>query len=1102
MKQARKAGIWIMLLSLIFSLFTGMNPQLSSANTIQSPVVDGNSAAFSYQGEAQQVRIAGSFTDWKNKAIEMTKGENNIWSKTINLSPGVYEYKFILDDSNWITDPANSRTANGNSLLVVSGLTTEMPVDIEKGSTVNLSANLLNGDGTTEDVQPAWSLVEETEGITLTDNQLIISDIAAAGSVTVIGEYNGYTLEHKFQIAAQMNTYTINYHRNDGEQLNWDLWAWETGKDGGAYPFTSQTEGFAQAVLTFTSNEINVIPRPGSWDTQDVTRTITMPEGQNEVEVWLEQGDETVYYSKEDFDNSSTEDNRRFIEFTYVRNDHDYEGWNIWTWQTGVNDGQADFTEVTDKGAVALIEIGQQTEQMGFVIRKGTGWNQKDPYGADRYIKTGNDSYTKVVVTSGQGEFYQVPPITGPVLNNGSLTLYYRDPELFKQGDMDSIEKVQAKLDGQLYEMTYSPMEERFFTTIDQLEEGTYEYSFLVTKNGETSEAADPFNSVDGKSSITYKNPSAEIIAEVKPWKATYNENAVLSVETILSDSEVAIKEVYADLSAIGGSSKVSIDPALSAQTISIDQSVTAGQKQLPITVVDEYGNLHEGEASIEVATRTFNGKKDDFDWDEARIYFMLTDRFNNGDASNDDPNGAKYDTSHLETYHGGDFRGVIEKLDYLEDLGINTIWITPIVDNINWDLRYDKDGNQYGYHGYWAKDFSTLDEHLGDIQTFQELLEKAHDRGIKVMVDVVLNHTGYGLKENDPSIGLGIPNFPTDADRERFAGMIRDGGTDTIRGELAGLPDLKTEEEAVRRQIIEWQTAWLEKAKTNRGDTIDYFRVDTVKHVEHTTWKAFKNALTEIKPDFKMIGEYYGGYADEHGGFLDSGEMDSILDFDFKHTAADFINGHIDAAEEKLQARNGKLTNTATLGQFLSSHDEDGFLITSAGKDWGKMKIASALQITAKGQPVIYYGEEIGLSGKHAGDMDKGEFNENRYDFDWSLIGNDMHEHYRKLLNIRKNYSDVFSKGTREKLAGSDADGYLFFNRSYSGTHAVVGLNTKLEQKKATINVPFSAGSKVIDQYSGKKYNVDKNNQIKVKLPGRNDGGTVILVQDEKKQK
>ena len=97
------------------------------------------------------------------------------------------------------------------------------------------------------------------------------------------------------------------------------------------------------------------------------------------------------------------------------------------------------------------------------------------------------------------------------------------------------------------------------------------------------------------------------------------------------------------------------------------------------------------------------------------------------------------------------------------------------------------------------------------------------------------------------------------------------------IRSELAGLPDFKTEEEAVRAQIIAWQTDWLEKARTERGDTIDYFRVDTVKHVDDTTWKAFKNRLTELDPDFKLIGEWFGAGPGNTGGQLKTGQMDSF---------------------------------------------------------------------------------------------------------------------------------------------------------------------------------------------------------------------------------
>jgi len=196
--------------------------------------------------------------------------------------------------------------------------------------------------------------------------------------------------------------------------------------------------------------------------------------------------------------------------------------------------------------------------------------------------------------------------------------------------------------------------------------------------------------------------------------------------------------------------------------------------------------------------------------------------------------------------------------LDYLDELGINTIWISPIVDNVDQDHRHGKEGSQYGYHGYWAKDFTTIDEHIGDLDTLKELIDEAHDRGIKIMVDVILNHTGYGMKVMDQ--GAGIPNYPTPEKQVVFDGMLREEplpGHDVL-GETYGLPDFITEDPEVRAQIIQWQTDWIERARTENGNTIDYFRIDTVKHAEDTTWHAFKNELTKIKPDFKDIKQIY----------------------------------------------------------------------------------------------------------------------------------------------------------------------------------------------------------------------------------------------------
>lgn len=793
---------------------------------------------------------------------------------------------------------------------------------------------------------------------------------------------------------------------------------------------------------------------------------------------------------------------QRIIELTYIRENEDYDDWNLWVWGTGVQDDEIQFDEITDKGAVARIAIGPETSQIGFVIRKGQDWNEKDPYGEDRFIQANpNELITKVTVYEGVGEIDTVPTVDGPTFEDGNVTFYYRDPELYLSSEMDTIDQVQLRLekDGEeygIYDMEYDEKNEYFFYIVEGIKEGYYEYTYLVTRNGETIEVSDPYNTVDGKSSFTYSIPKITAETSVYPEAISYHENAVVTIEPEIEEG-VELSHAFIDLTPVGGPEEVAIDLELLEHTIAVEQSTTAGTKTLDIVLVDEFGNKHYTDVELEVKTRQIEDEAE-FDWDEARIYFMLTDRFANGDPSNDDPHGVGYDINHPESYHGGDFQGIIDHLDYLDELGINTIWITPIVDNIDWDVREGKEGSQYGYHGYWAQDFTKIDEHLGDVETLKELINQAHDRGIKIMVDVVLNHAGYGMKESDS--GEGIPLYPTDEVKMNFAGMLRENPVegDEVLGELSGLPDFRTEDPEVRNQLIEWQTAWLDHARTDRGDTIDYFRVDTVKHVDDTTWHGFKNELTKIKPDFKMIGEYYGASINNTGGYLSSGQMDSLLDFDFKNQAASFIQGDIEGVEATLSERNTRINNTATLGQFLSSHDEDGFLITHADGDEGKFKVAAALQMTAKGQPVIYYGEEIGLSGKNAGDMDNQEFSENRYDFDWDRVeDNDMLEHYQKLLNIRAEYSNVFSKGSRQHLAGTNDNGYSIFVREYGKQSMIVGLNTNVEELESSFKVKYKAGTEVTDLYNEVTYTVSDDQTLTVDLPGNEKGGTVILVAD-----
>lgn len=480
----------------------------------------------------------------------------------------------------------------------------------------------------------------------------------------------------------------------------------------------------------------------------------------------------------------------------------------------------------------------------------------------------------------------------------------------------------------------------------------------------------------------------------------------------------------------------------------------------------------------IILSTLAFADESKNVPWDEEIIYMVMTDRFFDGDPTNNNPGNIEgsYDKDHLEAYHGGDIKGIIDKVPYLKDLGITTLWITPIVKNIDTNMMADKGGKQYGYHGYWASDFTKIDPHLGTEEDLKNLIDILHENGIKLMVDVVINHSGYGTKN------LGD-----------FAGMHREvSGAGDVQSELAGLPDFLTEDKNVRDKIINWQVDWLRKLKTDKGNTIDYFRVDTVKHVDIDTMKDFKAAAIKEKPDFKMIGENFGASIFKDSGYLDPSMMDSLLDFEFKELAKNFVSGKISETEAKLVKRNQAISEEREMGQFLSSHDENGFLNVRLSDDIGKFLVASSLQLTAKGQPVIYYGEEIGQSGKKD-NFDKGIFSENRYDFAWDKIeNNEILNHYKKMISIRNAFPEIFAKGSRENLY-MDEDVSVFI-RSYGDKKVIIGLNTSDEAKD--ISFDYKTEGKIVDIYGNVKININ-GDKISLAIPSRNEGGTVVLAQE-----
>ena len=1067
--------------------------------------------------------------NWKEKEADgsyvLTKNDAGMWTGTFTMAPGVYGYKFVANES-WnssMTDPANSATTDGNSKLVVPGLEDKVIDAVKKNEATKLPATLkcYAKDGTVTDAPVDYSLKAENENVSLSGNTITVKGAYAEKTLaldakTADGKQSTVTLN----LVDKTYTYTIYYYDFNEAHMSTsaaDLWLWETSGAGAkeGTPFTSTeklSDGntWLKTVVTLSYTNVSIIPRAaGGWSWQSNTIEYVNTDGKGNVTLYITSNGKEAYTSIPEL----VAPRERYVMVEYDRPAGDYDGWNIFTWNSGFGDKvTVNFQKMNGK-MVAKIPVKDTTADMmlSFCMRRSTAdneWADKD--GGDHYVSVpANQNVVKAKFVQGEGITEVLPSNIGCVLDgeNGQIHFYYRDDEMVaaKNTQKSIADRVSVTINGKENKMAYDAANERFYYDLTDIKTGDYCYYYTV----DGKEKLDAFNEktkdYKGKkcSYRFYKKFDAAITAELSKASMDYNDNNVLTIKTNpakeadMSAFEVATATV--DLSALGLSSTYAIDPELMEVSISCLDTTTAGNKTLPVTVKDIYGNVYRTSTNVTVTER--NKKDGDFDWDEAVIYFAVTDRFFDGNTSNNDAYGVKdYNTGDKggSSYHGGDFAGLTQKLDYLKDLGVNTIWITPIVENITSDQHdADTDTATYGYHGYWASDFTKLNKHLGTEEEFAALIDAAHSRGMKLMVDVVLNHAGYGTEKY-------FNNILEGADGKKIK-MLRDS-SNTVSGDdkqdaLSDLPDFVTEDAEVRNQLIKWQTDWMEKYK------IDYYRVDTVKHVDSTTWSAFKNSLTKVNPDFKMIGEYSGaGYANT-AGELGTGSMDALLDFDFNDFAKDFVGGKISTVENSLLKRNAALNNTATMGNFLNNHDDDTLqelLVKKSGlsaeEAYNLMKVAATLQITAKGQPVIYYGDELGQAG--ANDW---PYQTNRRDFDWTELeaqktnSNSIYNHYKTMLSIRNAYTDVFARGSRTSILSSDEDGYDVIARSYGDTTLYVGMNINKKATEVTIPVSAEAGSKMENLYDGNEYTVSADKTVTVSIPAAKDGGTVILTEVKK---
>jgi alpha-amylase len=510
------------------------------------------------------------------------------------------------------------------------------------------------------------------------------------------------------------------------------------------------------------------------------------------------------------------------------------------------------------------------------------------------------------------------------------------------------------------------------------------------------------------------------------------------------------------------------------------------------------------------------------FDWKAANLYFLMTDRFYNGNPNNDHLLNRKEPTGVLRGFMGGDIKGITKKLEegYFTNLGINAIWFTPIVEQIHGSVD-EGTGNSYGFHGYWAKDWTSLDPSFGTKEELRELVEKAHARGIRIVLDAVINHTG-------PVTPLD-PVYPANWVRTGPRCLYNSYKTYVECTLVDNLPDVLTESktnvELPPMLIEKWKKEgryekevasldsffrvtgyprapkyyimkWLADYIMEFG--IDGYRVDTAKHTDADVWFDF-NAICQAAfaaykkkyplkalddNNFFMLGEVYNygisgkltlDFGDRKVNYFENG-LSSLINFDFKSDAAK-------SYEELFSYYNRVLHNDLrayNIANYLSSHDDGQPFDQKRTRSY---EGANKLLLTS-GISQIYYGDETNRPLEVQGA--KGDATLRSF-MNWSDITSSAEtgrilSHYQKLGQFRRKHPSV-GAGTHLMISSVP----YVFERTYSknnfSDYVVIALDLPKGMKKIPVGKQFQEGDVIVDAYSGKKVKV-KGGVITIDTP------------------
>lgn len=503
-------------------------------------------------------------------------------------------------------------------------------------------------------------------------------------------------------------------------------------------------------------------------------------------------------------------------------------------------------------------------------------------------------------------------------------------------------------------------------------------------------------------------------------------------------------------------------------------------------------------------------------------VYFVITDRFENGNPDNDRSYGRMPDgAGEIGTFHGGDLAGLTRKLEqgYFRDLGVNAIWISAPYEQIHgWVVGGDKEFRHYAYHGYYALDYTVLDKNMGTPDELRAFIDKAHEQGIRVIFDVVLNHPGYADLWTMAEYGVDVLwkgweeanliNYHGFIDYNDFdftawwgpdwvraglPGYQQGQSYDFLTMQLAYLPDFRTESPkpvaipaflsrkpdtrartiegyTVRDYLVKWLADWV------REYGVDGFRCDTAKHVDLASWAALKgagvNALAEWKAAhptariddaaFWMTGEVFP-HGVEKSEYFASG-FDNLINFDLQDSASRIVakggnagQGDMDlAALDALYAEYaGKIAADPAFNVLSYLSSHDTRLFAR-----DRLIQGGTILLLAPGGVQIFYGDETArpLGPMPASDPQQAT----RSSMNWRAMDQDVLGHWQALGRFRKRHV-ALAKGTHQKLG----DAPYTFGRIHPRDRVVVAIGAK-----GRVDIPvgeiFANGKTVRDGYTG----------------------------------